>query len=236
MLIIQLHIQSLNTHSHRHEKCTHPSSSLPLSLSPTRAITCIFIQTRTHRETGSPGCLPSSTDLLLPVVRQGQVVVASVGLLIVVHESVQVWKVTVQIDFSGVPSTHQVAVELWTLLNHRQHSNSNYCWVTLVFPSRVTEVSRYGFLGIKIQLFKQLIHIAWKQQRKTGLYIPQTAQAICFFLDIMFNSQTHIYFIALQHSQFFRHQERFQKNDLFQNREALPGFAQYFHAGFCGTF
>lgn len=66
-------------------------------------------------------CLSSSTDLLLPVVRQGQVVVSSVGLLVVVHECVQVWKVPVQIVVSGVPSTHQVAVELWTLLTHRQN-------------------------------------------------------------------------------------------------------------------
>lgn len=75
----------------------------------------------------------SSTDLLLPVVRQGQVVVSPVGLLVVVHERVQVWKVPVQIDFSGVPSTHQVAVELWTLLTHKMShlSNRSYCWVTL---------------------------------------------------------------------------------------------------------
>lgn len=58
----------------------------------------------------------SRTDLLLPVVRQGQVVVASISLLIVVHERVQVGKVAVQVDFSGVSSAHQVAVELWTLL------------------------------------------------------------------------------------------------------------------------
>ena len=70
----------------------------------------------------SPACLSSSTDLVLPVVRQGQVVVPSVGLLVVVHERVQVWKVAVQVDFPGVPSTHQVAVELWTLLTHRQNT------------------------------------------------------------------------------------------------------------------
>lgn len=74
--------------------------------------------TRTHtavKKTGGAPFIRSRTDLLLPVVRQGQVVVASVGLLIVVHECVQVGKVAVQVDFSGVSSAHQVAIELWTL-------------------------------------------------------------------------------------------------------------------------
>lgn len=68
-----------------------------------------------------PVYLSSSTDLLLPVVRQRQVVVSSIGLLIVIHERIQVWKVPVQVNISGVTSTHQVAVELWTLLTHRQY-------------------------------------------------------------------------------------------------------------------
>lgn len=68
---------------------------------------------------GSPCCSSSSTDLLLPVIRQGQVVVPAICLLIVVHECVQVWKVAVQVDVSGVASTHQVAIELWTLSSRR---------------------------------------------------------------------------------------------------------------------
>lgn len=64
----------------------------------------------------APYVSSSSTDLLLPVVWQRQVVVSSVVFLVVVHEGVQVWKVPVQIDLPGVASTHQVAVELWTLL------------------------------------------------------------------------------------------------------------------------
>lgn len=85
----------------------------------------------------SPQCSSCSTDLLLPVVRQGQVVVSSVVFLIVVHERVQVWKVPVQIDLPGVAPTHQVAVELWTLLTQGnsikcaklQPVGSSYCLV-----------------------------------------------------------------------------------------------------------
>ena len=33
LLIIQVHIQTLHTHSHQREKCIHPSSCPPLSLS-----------------------------------------------------------------------------------------------------------------------------------------------------------------------------------------------------------
>lgn len=83
------------------------------------------VRSHTHtrgRSTGSPCCSSSSTDLLLPVVRQGQVVVPAACLLIVVHECVQVWKVAVQVNVSGVPSPHQVAIELWTLLSRRQNS------------------------------------------------------------------------------------------------------------------
>lgn len=82
----------------------------------------------------SPVCLSSSPDLLLPVVRQRQVVVSSVGLLVVVHECVQVWKVAVQINFFGVPSTHQVAVELWTLLTHKQNIKFFKCQLLLGWP------------------------------------------------------------------------------------------------------
>lgn len=76
-----------------------------------------------------------STHLLLPVVRQGQVVASSAGLFIVVHECVQVWKVAVQIDISGVPSAHQVAIKLWALFDPQTKwfSNRSYFWVNFVF-------------------------------------------------------------------------------------------------------
>lgn len=69
---------------------------------------------------GEVPSLPAAlTDLLFPVVWQGQVVVASVGLLIVVHEPVEVGEVAVQVNIPGVASAHQVAVELRTLLVHK---------------------------------------------------------------------------------------------------------------------
>lgn len=58
-------------------------------------------------------------------------VVPAVCLLVVVHECVQVWKVAVQVDVSGVPSTHQVAIELWTLLSRRQNSFQISAYVVL---------------------------------------------------------------------------------------------------------
>lgn len=77
--------------------------------------------------------LPAAlTDLLFPVVRQGQVVVASVGLLVVVHERVEVGEVAVQVDVPGVASAHQVAVELGTLLPHKSQS-----WVLTTQPEEV---------------------------------------------------------------------------------------------------
>lgn len=49
-------------------------------------------------------------------------VVASVGLLVVVHEPVEVGEVAVQVNVPGVASAHQVAVELRTLSVHKSHT------------------------------------------------------------------------------------------------------------------
>lgn len=92
-------------------------------------------------------CLSSSIYLLLPVVWQWQMVISAVGLLVVVHERVQIRKIAVQINFPGVPSTHQVAVELWTLLTRIKHimpfksacrttpvgPQSPHCWLCFCF-------------------------------------------------------------------------------------------------------
>lgn len=93
--------------------------------------------------------------------------VASAGLLVVVHERVQVREVPVQINFSGVPSTHQVAVELWTLLTHTETLRP------VKSPCFFSPPEQFW------HLFKLLIQIALRQQRRAGLCITQTAQAIC---------------------------------------------------------
>lgn len=62
-----------------------------------------------------------TTHLLLPVVWQRQVVVSTLGLLVVIHEGVEIWKVAVQIHFSEVPPAHQVSIEFGPLSTHRQN-------------------------------------------------------------------------------------------------------------------
>lgn len=42
-------------------------------------------------------------------------VVLPLVLLVVVHEAIQVWEVAIEVDISGIPTTHQVAIEFWTL-------------------------------------------------------------------------------------------------------------------------
>lgn len=81
--------------------------------------------------------LYSGADLLLPVVRQRQVVVSPLVFFKVIHEGVQVWKVSVQINFSGVPSTHQVAIEFRTLLTQRENSK---LLLGCLYPSTAIEM------------------------------------------------------------------------------------------------
>lgn len=61
--------------------------------------------------------------------------VASVDLLVVVHERVEVGEVAVQVDVPGVASAHQVAVEFGTLLAHKSQS-----WVLTTRPEEASVV------------------------------------------------------------------------------------------------
>lgn len=89
-LAIQAHIQT-----HTRASVRNVLIRLPLHPSPPPA------QTRTLHTYGGGELLSlpaAQTDLLFPVVRQWQVVVTSVGLLVVVHEPVQVGEVAVQVN------------------------------------------------------------------------------------------------------------------------------------------
>lgn len=55
------------------------------------------------------------THLVLPVVWKGQMVILSIVFLIVIHEGIQVREIAIQVHISGVPTAHQVTIELWTL-------------------------------------------------------------------------------------------------------------------------
>lgn len=103
-----------------------------------------------HAPTHLPPYVPAQnqwgTDLLLPVVRQWQVVVSTLGLLVVIHEGVQVRKVAVQIYFSEVSPAHQVSVEFGPLWSHRQNLFQET--FRLLFPIRVSKSS--GFLSYEM--------------------------------------------------------------------------------------
>lgn len=128
-------------------------------------ITLHHVQTRDIAPTYLPPYVAAQnqwgTDLLLPVVRQRQVVVSTLGLLVVIHEGVQVRKVAVQIYFSEVSPAHQVSVEFGPLSTHRQNLFQGTS--RLLFPIRVTRCC-FQTRGLQRNLQLSFHRLSWKGQ------------------------------------------------------------------------
>lgn len=112
-----------------------------------------------------------SAHLLLPVVWQGQVVVSTLGLLVVIHEGVEIRKVAVQIDFSEVSPAHQVPIEFRPLWTHRQNWFQGEIMFRLLFPLERVKFQafyaprcRFQSPGLQRNLQLSFHQLSWKLQ------------------------------------------------------------------------